>query len=101
MKTLNARFTGLLAAALLAAYGTAIAAGPPASPPTSNAPSQDSREKMALIQEQMAMVHKTMAACLRSDKSIASCRAEMMQHCHDIGARACPMMSFSGRHASR
>jgi hypothetical protein len=36
-----------------------------------------------------------MAACLRSDKTIADCHAEMMQGCQQsLGDHGCPMMGM-------
>lgn len=88
MKTLNRTFIGLFATALLAAAGTAIAAGPAAA---AHGPSKEMREKMAVVHEQMA-------ACLRSIKSITACRAEMMQHCREIAPGGCPGMGSGMRH---
>jgi hypothetical protein len=64
--------------------GTAFATDePPAAPP---APSKEMRVKMASVHEQMA-------ACLRSEKSIAECRDEMMKDCREqMGEQGCPMM---------
>jgi hypothetical protein len=77
-----------LALLAVAAYTTdAFAADPPAGvqPP----PSKEVREKMATLHEQMA-------ACLRSDKPLAACRAEMMKNCHNtIGTQGCPMMDMT------
>jgi hypothetical protein len=43
----------------------------------------------------MAALHEQMAACLRSDKSIADCQTEMMKSCRDtMGTQACPMMGM-------
>jgi hypothetical protein len=47
--------------------------------------------------QQMAAVHQKMAECLRSDRPIAECRAEMMRSCHEMmGERGCPMMGSTG-----
>jgi hypothetical protein len=76
-----------IAVALLAA-GAAWSADPaPAAPATkaAPAPSKETREKMAVLHEQMA-------ACLRSDKSLSECHAQMMKSCHEsLGANGCPM----------
>lgn len=73
---------------LLALSSAAFAATPPASAPS--IPTKEMREKMALLHEQMA-------TCLRSDKSIAECRAEMQKNCHDtMGNQGCPMMMDMG-----
>ena len=51
---------------------------------------------MALTQEQrnsMATIHENMATCLRSDKTLDSCREEMMKGCMDtMGKDGCPHM---------
>ena len=57
------------------------------SPGNPAAPSKETREKMATF-------HERMAACLRSDKPVAECRAEMMKH---FGETGCPMMG-AGMH---
>ena len=79
------RTTVVLAA--LAAMGTvALAAGP--TPGASTAPTKETREKMAVLHEQMA-------TCLRSDKPIADCHAEMMKGCQqNLGDHGCPMMGM-------
>jgi hypothetical protein len=47
-------------------------------------PSKEAREKMALM-------HEKMAACLRSEKSLAECSTEMLKNCRDImGPENCP-----------
>jgi hypothetical protein len=56
---------------------------------TQAAPSKEIREKMATLHEQMA-------ACLRSDKSLAECRTQMMKGCRDLGSQTCPMMGMGG-----
>lgn len=71
--------------ALSAMGAAALAAGP--APGTSPAPTKETREKMAVLHEQMA-------ACLRSDKAIADCRAEMMKGCQSLGDHGCPMMGM-------
>ncbi|HEY6923431.1 MAG TPA: hypothetical protein VI653_08180 [Steroidobacteraceae bacterium] len=43
--------------------------------------------------EKLAVLHEQMAACLRSDKAIADCHAEMMKGCKEsMGDQSCPMM---------
>jgi hypothetical protein len=45
----------------------------------------------------MATVHQKMAECLRSDRPIAECRAEMMKSCKGVmGEAGCPMMGTMG-----
>lgn len=78
---------------VMAGVGTAtLAASPPnAAPP---AMTKETREKMATLHEQMA-------ACLRSDKALADCHAEMKKSCHDsLGDQGCPMMGMGmGKHS--
>ncbi len=83
---------------LLAAVGVllsvpAISADPsPGAPTAQAAPSKETREKMAVLHEQMA-------ACLRSDKDISTCHTEMRKNCHDtLGAEGCPMMGKGHGH---
>lgn len=79
-----AAITGALMMALTSA---AFAANPPTTPST---PTKEMRERMATLHEQMA-------ACLRSDKSISDCRAEMRQHCQAMmGSQGCTRMMGSG-----
>lgn len=58
-------------------------------PPAREAePSKEMREKMA-------SAHDAMAACLRSDKSLADCRNEMQTKCKQLhGEQGCPMMEM-------
>jgi hypothetical protein len=45
------------------------------------------------VRQQMAAVHEKMAQCLRSERPMAECRAEMVGSCQQMmGASACPMM---------
>ena len=45
----------------------------------------------------MASVHQEMATCLRSDRPISECRAEMLKSCSQMmGEGACPMMGGTG-----
>jgi hypothetical protein len=63
-----------------------LAASPPAATPAG--PSKETREKMALLHEQMA-------TCLRSDRAMADCRDEMRKNCQaTVGERGCPMMGM-------
>ena len=70
--------------ALIVGAGVAISADPASQGhPTM---SKEQREKMAAIHEQMA-------ACLRSDKSIADCHNEAMKSCQDaMGKDWCSTM---------
>ncbi len=82
--------TGLRCLALGAAllWGSCAPASPPATGVA--APSHAMREKMAQI-------HEKMAACLRSDRSIADCHQDMMNQCHQaLGDQTCRMMQGGG-----
>jgi hypothetical protein len=59
-------------------------------PPVHRELSKETREKMAALHEQMA-------ACLRSDKSLAECHSMMIQGCHEqLGSDGCPTMTGMG-----
>jgi hypothetical protein len=74
----------------LALIGGAFAAEQP--PAKSAAPSQQTRE-------QMAKMHEQMAACLRSDKAFADCQSQMHQQCMAaMGEKGCPMMGAGMQH---
>ncbi len=95
MKTRSSRSTTLIAVAaidlLVLSAGVAWGADPTPATSSTAAPSKEDREKMAKLHEQMA-------TCLRSDKSIADCRSEMMQSCRSsVGAQGCQMMGMGGR----
>jgi hypothetical protein len=85
------RVEGVLVAAMLAlSLSTAFPAEPPA--PSHPALTKEQREKMATI-------HEKMAACLRSDKSLADCHKEAMQSCQEMmGKEGCPMMGGMHQH---
>jgi len=87
MRSLSLRLVGQSAIAVMLLYQPAVwAADPPPASSTAQAPSKETREKMAALHEQMA-------ACLRSEKSIDECRTEMMKSCRDaMGPQGCPMM---------
>ena len=84
-------------AALLWSAGTAFATEPPPAgqtAPTARpmhgdhpAPTKEEREKMA-------QAHEKMAACLRSDRPMSDCHAEMMK-LHDQMMHDHPMMGHS------
>jgi hypothetical protein len=61
---------------ILGSTSWAFAAEPPSAPATG--PSKETREKMAVVHEQLA-------ACLRSDKPIAECHKEAMKHHEEMG----------------
>ena len=49
--------------------------------------------------EKMATHHESMAACLRSEKSMKECHEEMHKSCGEhMGKDACPMMGEKGMH---
>jgi hypothetical protein len=85
------RFLKLMAGVLLIAGTSAVLGAEP--PSTAHAaPSKETREKMATVHEQMA-------ACLRSDKPIADCHAQAMEHCRSLmGKEGCPMMDMRHGH---
>ena len=86
-KTFRLRPLDLIASLLLIA-GTSVVLGAEPPAPAHGAPSKEMREKMATIHEQMA-------ACLRSDKPIADCHAQAMEHCRTMmGKEGCPMMGM-------
>jgi hypothetical protein len=90
MQIRNAFRQAVTAWVVSAATAVALAAGPPTTTPAG--PSKDTREKMAVL-------HQQMAACLRSDKSFADCRDEMRKNCHTtVGPQDCPMtgMGYGG-----
>ncbi len=77
-----------IAVALLSASAWSVDPPPPVASPSQAVPSKEVREKMARLHEQMA-------ACLRSDKSFAECRAEMRRGCpQTVGAESCPLMGM-------
>ena len=86
--------SGLILAAMSVMAAVSLAATPPASAPA--AVSKETREKMAVVHEQMA-------ACLRSDKSLADCHTEMRKSCKEsLGDQGCPMMGMGmgmGKHS--
>ena len=77
----------IVVAASFGIDGSALAAQEPTAPAPQ--PSKESRE-------QMARVHEQMAACLRSDKAFAECRAQMQSACHSAMGPQCPMMMGPG-----
>lgn len=80
------RWITLLAAFALASASATFAAEPEKG--ATAAPTPEARQKMA-------EVHQRMADCLKSDRPMSECRAEMAKSCHDMmGASACPMMGM-------
>lgn len=84
-------------AALLLLSGAGAASTRADSPAPEHALSKETREKMAVLHEQMA-------ACLRSEKSLLECRSAMMRSCQEqLGSDGCPMIlgvggGTDGRH---
>lgn len=75
---------------MLALVGGAFAAGP--------APNQGA-EPSKQAREQMAKMHEEMAACLRSEKSFATCQTQMRERCMTtMGNTGCPMMGAGMQH---
>lgn len=83
---------GLAAAALSVMGAASHAATPPSAAPATM--TKETREKMAVLHEQMS-------ACLRSDKPLADCHAEMRKSCKEsLGDQGCPMMGMGmGKHS--
>jgi hypothetical protein len=66
--------------------GTAFAQA--TKPVTPSAPAMTTEQR-----QQMAAVHEKAAACLRSDRPVSECHAEMMKGCQAaMGSGMCPMM---------
>lgn len=63
-----------------------------ATPAKAAAPAKEVAPPSKEMREKMALAHEKMAACLRSDHSVADCRQEMMKSCHEMGGHACGMM---------
>lgn len=52
------------------------------------------------MREKMATLHEQMATCLRSDKAVGDCRAQMTKNCNEMmRQKDCPMvgMGMHGR----
>lgn len=78
--------SGLLLAAMSVMGAVSLAATQPSPAPATV--TKETREKMAVVHEQMA-------ACLRSDKSLADCHAEMRKSCKEsLGDQGCPGMGM-------
>jgi hypothetical protein len=67
-------------------FGLVIARGTVAAVPDPQA------EPSAEVRQQMAAIHEQMAACLRSDKALSACRAEMMKSCQEQLGSECRML---------
>ena len=85
-RTFKKSIPNLVASFLMIGTGAALAADQPSA--TMPAPSKEMREKMASVHEQMA-------SCLRSDKPVGDCRAQMMKQCGEMmGQKDCSMMGM-------
>lgn len=81
------RVRAAIAAALLLAGAVAAFADTP--PPPNGQPSKETREKMAVLHEQLA-------ACLRSDKPLSQCHSEMVTSCQAQLAGDCAGLAGMG-----
>ena len=88
-RVINRRTRKLLVALLAIASSSAVIAADAPSAGPQGAPSKEMRAKMATV-------HERMAACLRSDKPINDCRAQMMKSCQEMMGDQCPMMGMMG-----
>ena len=85
---------GLVLSMLMVAGASAALAVDTTSRAQQPAPSKEMRAKMATIHEQMAV-------CLRSDKPLSECRAEMMKSCQAMmGPRECSAMGMHASHGA-
>ena len=70
-----------------------------------DAPASKGKPAMEMTKEAretMAASHEKMAACLRSDQSMESCRDEMMKACQsNMDKGMCPMMGGMHGHGGR
>jgi len=57
---------------------------------------KEERTKRADWMDKMAQMHKSMAECLRSDKSTAECHEQMRKECPMGKDEECPMMGKHG-----
>ena len=103
IKIVTASAAAMTAGLLLALTASVVTAATP--PATSVAPAlkEQPAEAKALPalskenREKLAVIHEQMAACLRSDKSIADCHAEMRAACSaSLSNMGCPSMGTGG-----
>ena len=88
-----------LGKAALSLLGSAVLIAGAASAADSPAAAAAPVDKAA--REKMAAMHDQMAACLRSEKAVASCHEEMQRKCSEaFGAGGCPM-EMEGHHMAR
>ena len=87
MTSRKSRLHALVVAITLFSSGAALGADPGNNPPAN--PSPEARRQM--------VIHEKMAACLKTDRPMAECRAEMLKNCQDMmGKNGCPMMGSMG-----
>lgn len=77
---------------VMLSFGAYAADKPATQKPQSGKTTEWTKEQ----RETMAKNHEAFAACLRSNKAMSECQAEMMKHCQD--SDACPMMGRMGMH---
>lgn len=94
MRQIASRGVAAIACVVLT-MGLAWSADPAPAAPSAQVPSKEMREKMATM-------HEKMAACLRSDKSVADCRAETMKSCKGaMSTDDCLMMGMGAAKGMR
>ena len=87
MTSRTSRWCGLIAALALVQVSPAFAADPEKTAPSEPGPQ---------VRQQMADAHQKMAECLRSDRPLSECRAEMRKSCQMMGEGGCSMMGAGG-----
>lgn len=103
-RNVSAHTVAMLAGVLLLSTAIAVPAAAPPAPATATASKEQATETKPLpalskeTREKLAALHEQMAACLRSDKSIADCHAEMRAACTaSLKNMGCPSMGMGGR----
>jgi hypothetical protein len=103
IKIVTASAAAMAAGLLLALTAVAVpAATPPAAAAAPGSKQQPTEAKPLPVlskesREKLAVLHEQMAACLRSDKSIADCHAEMRAACSaSLNNMGCPSMGMGG-----
>jgi len=87
---MKSRLSALIAILALASASPAFAADP--EKPGHPEPGPEARQKMAAA-------HQKMADCLKSDRPMSECKAEMKKSCHEMkekGEGGCSMMGTGG-----
>lgn len=102
-RNVSAHTLAMVAGVLLLLTAVAVSAAAPPAPATateSKQPASEAKPWPALskdTREKLAALHEQMAACLRSDKSIADCHAEMRAACTaSLNNMGCPSMGMGG-----